>query len=131
MNLYSVDIQRLRKTQTDAEFRRMLGNMTDATVAEPRGYIEDLIRTAVAAAVRNEVQSILPVLHELVHAAKGVKQKEYFTVREVAEFLGVSSTTVYRYVYERKIPFIKRYNNLRFQRQDIVNWMEGGKGQGQ
>lgn len=127
MDLYSIDIQRLRKTQTDAEFRRILGTMTESLVKEPRGYMEDLIRSAVAEAVRSEIQAILPVLHELANAAKNVKQKQYLTVREVSELIGVSPTTVYRYVYERKIPFIKHYSNLRFHRLDIMKWMDNGK----
>lgn len=127
MDLYSIDIQRLRKTQTDAEFRRLLETVSASSVAEPRGYIEELIRSVVSETVRTEIQAILPVLQEIAHTAKNVKQKQYLTVPEVAELIGVSPTTVYRYVYERKIPFIKHYSNLRFHRQDIIDWMDKGK----
>jgi excisionase family DNA binding protein len=50
--------------------------------------------------------------------------KEVLTVYEAAEFLGLSSSTLYKYVSERKIPFSKRNGSVRFLRSTLLDWLK-------
>jgi excisionase family DNA binding protein len=49
--------------------------------------------------------------------------EEILTIREVAEFLKVTERTIYRLVAEGKIPSFKVGGSWRFQRVDLVQWM--------
>lgn len=49
--------------------------------------------------------------------------KPYLTVTEVATLLKINAQTVYRYVYARKIPFIKVGRKIRFSEAEILAWL--------
>ena len=55
----------------------------------------------------------------------------YLTVKEVAQYLGMKTSTVYAWV--REIPHYKVGNLIRFKREDVDAWMEtkreGGEAQ--
>ena len=53
--------------------------------------------------------------------------KSYLTIDEVADLLRCSIPSVYRYVSQRKIPFIKQNHRVLFDPQDIHAWMESKK----
>jgi len=55
--------------------------------------------------------------------------REWFTTNQVAEYIGVSKDTVYKYVHKRKIPYYKIANNriLIFKREEIDSWIMGEK----
>lgn len=53
--------------------------------------------------------------------------KEVLTVYEAAEFLGLSSSTLYKYVSERKIPFSKRNGSVRLLRSTLLDWLKAGE----
>ena len=56
--------------------------------------------------------------------------EEILTVREVAEFLKVTERTIYRLATEGQIPSFKVGGSWRFQRTDLIQWMnEQAKGQ--
>lgn len=56
--------------------------------------------------------------------------EEILTVREVAEFLKVTERTIYRLATEGQIPSFKVGGSWRFQRSDLIQWMnEQAKGQ--
>lgn len=48
------------------------------------------------------------------------------TTEEVAEFLRIRPRTVYQYVYQGIIPYKKLRNGLRFNREEILFWLEQG-----
>lgn len=48
---------------------------------------------------------------------------EILTVREVAEFLKVTERTIYRLATEGQIPSFKVGGSWRFQRSDLIQWM--------
>jgi excisionase family DNA binding protein len=51
--------------------------------------------------------------------------KQYLTVKEVCEITNLSKQTIYTEVYKRSIPFVKFGPRLlRFDREQIENWME-------
>lgn len=48
-----------------------------------------------------------------------IRKKEILNPEEVAEYLGISKTTVYRLIESRQIPFAKIGGGLRFKRTEI------------
>lgn len=51
-------------------------------------------------------------------------QKPLFAAKEAAEFLGVSRLTLYSWVSQRKIPFVKVGRLTKFRREDLTTWLE-------
>jgi excisionase family DNA binding protein len=52
-----------------------------------------------------------------------MNQEKLLSPKSVAEMLGVSLQTIYRWSCEKKIPKIKIYGSLRFRPSDISNWL--------
>ena len=46
------------------------------------------------------------------------------TVQEVAEILRLTTKGIYSMVESRRIPFIKVSNRVRFQRADVLRWLQ-------
>jgi len=46
------------------------------------------------------------------------------TIKELAEELKVTPSTLYAWVAQRKIPFVKLHRLVRFRRDDIAVWLE-------
>jgi excisionase family DNA binding protein len=53
--------------------------------------------------------------------------EKLLSVREVAEYLGVSCSMVYRYTARGLLSYIKIRGFLRFRQSDIEKWLEGGR----
>ncbi len=50
--------------------------------------------------------------------------REVMGIREAAEYLGVSRETLYKYVYEERIPAFKLGNRWKFKKTVLDRWME-------
>lgn len=50
--------------------------------------------------------------------------RQLMTIEEVAEYLQVSSKTVYRMIHRREIPCYKVANQWRFKWDNLQHWME-------
>jgi len=50
--------------------------------------------------------------------------REVMDIREASEYLGVSRETLYKYVYEEKIPAFKLGNRWKFKKTVLDRWME-------
>jgi len=50
--------------------------------------------------------------------------REVMGMREASEYLGVSRETLYKYVYEEKIPAFKLGNRWKFKKTVLDRWME-------
>ncbi len=51
--------------------------------------------------------------------------KKLLNIRETAEYLGVAEKTLYHWVSQRKIPFVKlSHKVLRFDAEKIDKWVE-------
>jgi excisionase family DNA binding protein len=50
--------------------------------------------------------------------------REVMDIREASEYLGVSRETLYKYVYEEKIPAFKLGNRWKFKKTLLDRWME-------
>ena len=49
------------------------------------------------------------------------------TPDQLADFLNISKTTVYRLIDSRKIPFYKIGGSIRFDKKDIMNYLQESK----
>ncbi len=49
---------------------------------------------------------------------------EVMNIRQASQYLGVSPDTLYKYVYEEKIPAFKLGNRWKFKRSILDTWME-------
>ena len=56
--------------------------------------------------------------------AKQTKLNLLYKPLQIAEILGVSVRTIYDWVYKRKIPFIKVGRLVRFDPDEISEWMK-------
>ncbi len=45
-------------------------------------------------------------------------------IREASDYLGVSRETLYKYVYEERIPAFKLGNRWKFKKTILDRWME-------
>jgi excisionase family DNA binding protein len=59
------------------------------------------------------------------------EQEELLTIQEVSDYLKVKPLTVYRWIKQKKIPFIHLGSrNFRFKRSAIEKWLESHAGGG-
>ena len=49
--------------------------------------------------------------------------KRLLTVRELAEYIGISKDTIYSHVSQRRIPFVKIGRLLKFDLKAIDEWI--------
>ncbi len=52
------------------------------------------------------------------------ESREVMNIRQASQYLGVSPDTLYKYVYEEKIPAFKLGNRWRFKKSKLDQWME-------
>lgn len=50
------------------------------------------------------------------------KQAEFLTVKDVAQFFGVTEITVYRWATAKFIPHYKLGGAIRFDRNEVLDW---------
>jgi len=55
--------------------------------------------------------------------------KQWMSVKEVADYLGLKPPTIYQYVSERRIPHHKIPGShvIKFKASEIDNWMDTGR----
>lgn len=58
---------------------------------------------------------------------KSTDEIELLTVDQIASWLNKSTSAVYRLVWRRQIPYLKFGKSVRFDRQEILKWLEGKK----
>ena len=49
---------------------------------------------------------------------------EMFTAKELQQILKISVKTIYRYVQRGLIPYVRIQSNVRFPKQQILEWIE-------
>ena len=52
------------------------------------------------------------------------ESREVMNIREASHYLGVSPDTLYRYIYEDRIPAFKLGNRWKFKKTILDRWME-------
>lgn len=57
------------------------------------------------------------------------KEPRWIDVEQAAQLLGLSKPTVYQYVAERRIPFVKIPGStlIRFDQDELNDWMRKGQ----
>ena len=50
-------------------------------------------------------------------------ERRYLSPRELSEYTGFSRETVYLWVRQRNIPFIKKSRLLKFDKEEIDKWL--------
>ena len=53
-----------------------------------------------------------------------VETREVMDIREASEYLGVSRETLYKYVFDERIPAFKLGNRWKFKKTLLDRWME-------
>ncbi|MFN5422518.1 MAG: helix-turn-helix domain-containing protein [bacterium] len=53
--------------------------------------------------------------------------KEYLSIKQAAEFTGISVSTLYKLVFKRKVPVYKPAGRLLFSRAELISWIEQSK----
>ena len=56
-----------------------------------------------------------------------IYNKKYLNIDEAVEYLNMAKATIYIYTSQKKIPHFKRGRNLFFKRDELDNWIEGGR----
>ena len=54
-------------------------------------------------------------------------KNKLLTPDQLADFLNISKTTIYRLIDSRKIPFYKIGGSIRFDKKDIMNYLQESK----
>lgn len=49
---------------------------------------------------------------------------EFLTVRDLARLLKIDAKTIYRYVRQGLIPYVRIQSNIRFRRDEVLQWLE-------
>jgi excisionase family DNA binding protein len=52
------------------------------------------------------------------------KQKQLLDTNETAEFLGISKNTLYEWVIQKKVPFVKVGRLTKFKKEALEAWLE-------
>lgn len=50
--------------------------------------------------------------------------REVMDIREASQYLGVSRETLYKYIYEERLPAFKLGNRWKFKKTVLDRWME-------
>lgn len=51
-------------------------------------------------------------------------ERRYLNIRELAEYMGISKGTLYVWVCQKRIPYVKISNLLRFDLREIDGWLK-------
>ena len=59
--------------------------------------------------------------------ARAIRRSKLLTLKQVADQLSVNERHVRRLVAERRIPYVKWGHLLRFDPDEIAEWLDGGR----
>ena len=59
--------------------------------------------------------------------ARAIRRPKLLTLKQVADQLNVNERHVRRLVAERRIPYVKWGHLLRFDPDEIAEWLDGGR----
>jgi len=74
------------------------------------------------------MRQTLPTEESQLDSVKGnLAHEGLLTIREAAQYLAVSVSTLYGWVWQRRIPFVKIGRALRFDQSDLAAFIEANK----
>jgi excisionase family DNA binding protein len=91
---------------------------TNENVPNPFQQLYDKISS-----LERKVDALLNVSSE---AKEETAHDEPLTVREAADYLKLSTSTLYGLTSRKEIPFMKRGKRLYFKKEDLREWIEAG-----
>lgn len=56
--------------------------------------------------------------------AANTQEVRYLNISQASSFTGFSVGTLYQFIYERRVPYIKKGRAIRFDKNDLISWME-------
>lgn len=68
-----------------------------------------------------------PAANESLKATEAIAAPRLLTVQEAARYLAVSVSTLYGWVWQRRVPFVKVGRALRFDLDDLKEFVENNK----
>jgi excisionase family DNA binding protein len=77
-----------------------------------------------------QVKDFLQATHPGIVSEKGIdskeipKQKQLLGTKEASELLGISRSTLYEWIIQKKIPHIKVGRLVKFKREDLEDWLK-------
>lgn len=88
-------------------------------------HLEDLPEAVYQ--LTNEIRDLRTLITENKDQSNQASKKKYLSIREAAEFLGLSVPTIYSKVSKRELPFIKRGKFLYFTSADLEAYLQEGR----
>lgn len=64
---------------------------------------------------------------EIIPSGKGLKSRCLLTVQEAAEYLAISVSTLYGWIWQRRIPFVKVGRAVRFDPVELEGFVEANR----
>jgi len=58
---------------------------------------------------------------------QSITESRLMTVQDAAKFLAVSTSTLYGWVYQRRIPFVKVGSALRFEMAELQKFIQSNR----
>jgi len=83
--------------------------------------------------IQYEIQNLMPSEQHLIkestigHGAETGAHERLWNIQQAATYLSVSVSTLYGWVWQRRIPFVKMGRALRFDPSDLENFIEASK----
>jgi len=74
----------------------------------------------------NKLSNIERLLTEMGNENQS-ERDQILTVQEAADFLNLSTPTIYGYVQRAEIPVCKRTKRLYFSKQQLIDWIKEGQ----
>lgn len=75
------------------------------------------------------LQKLMEEMVELKKELSRLKNNTWFDIPQTAQYLGISTRTLYRLIKDKKIPYklIPETNKIRFKKRHLDIWIETGK----
>ncbi|MEI6143285.1 MAG: helix-turn-helix domain-containing protein [Mariniphaga sp.] len=71
-------------------------------------------------------KQVSKALKEFHPANNNPAKDELLTIKEAADLLSISTSTLYKYVHRREIPCKKRRGRLYFSKFELTEWVNSG-----
>jgi excisionase family DNA binding protein len=75
----------------------------------------------------NSERKVESLVNEPVSTISHSPIREVMMVKQVADYLGLSKSTIYSHVSKRTIPFCKRNGTVYFLQSSLLKWLKEGE----
>ena len=112
--------KRLQSTQTGGDLQ---GNNDHKSLFSIDLYIS---QKAYVSRVKESLSSVGPAIVSENGIVSGqiTKEKQLLDTKQAAQFLGISRNTLYEWIIQKKIPYVKVGRLVKFRREHLEKWLE-------